>query len=68
MTLKTPIREIDTNINRTFVRVCFTDIEARDINNTQNPVLPAYAFERNPVKTFRNNLKNYYGEHKTNKS
>lgn len=44
---------------RTFYRICFTDIEGRDINNTPNPLLPTPFFGRDPVKTFRNKLKNY---------
>jgi hypothetical protein len=45
--------------HRTFVRVCFTDIEGRDINNTSNPLLSTPAFGRDPVKSFRNNLFTY---------
>ncbi len=47
---------------RTFYRICFTDIEGRDINNTENPLLPTPAYGRNPVKTFRNELKDYYSD------
>lgn len=47
---------IEKNINRTFYRICFTDIEGRDINNTQNPLLHTEFFGRDPVKTFRNKL------------
>ena len=46
--------------SRTFYRICFTDIEGRDINNTQNPLLHTEFFGRNPVKSFRNKLLNYY--------
>jgi hypothetical protein len=45
---------------RTFYRICFTDIEGRDINNTANPLLPTPFYGRDPVKTFRNKLINYY--------
>jgi hypothetical protein len=48
--------------SRTFVRVCFTDIEGRDVNNTHNPLLPTPFFGRNPVQSFRNNLKHYYSQ------
>lgn len=51
---------INTKVKRTFVRICFTDIEGRDINNTENPLLPTPFFGRNPVSSFRNKLKNYY--------
>lgn len=48
------------NESRTFVRIAFTDVEGRDVNNTQNPLLPTNAFGRDPVKSFRNKLKSYY--------
>lgn len=51
---------IDNSKSRTFYRICFTDIEGRDINNTQNPLLYTEFYNRNPVKTFRDNLQNYY--------
>lgn len=44
---------------RTFVRIAFTDVEGRDINNTQNPLLPTNAFGRDPVRTFRDKLADY---------
>ncbi len=50
---------VDPDKSRTFIRVCFTDIEGRDINNTQNPLLKTDAYGRDPVKTFRNKLSNY---------
>ena len=52
--------KINNNTKRTFYRICFTDIEGRDINNTQNPLLHTEFFGRNPVKNFRNKLLNYY--------
>lgn len=45
---------------RTFIRICFTDIEGRDINNTENPLLQTPFYGRDPVNTFRNKLKDYY--------
>jgi hypothetical protein len=50
----------DPSRSRTFIRICFTDIEGRDKNNTDNPLLPTPFFGRDPVNTFRKNLKNYY--------
>lgn len=47
---------------RTFYRICFSDIEGRDINNTHNPLLSTPFYGRNPVKSFRNKLINYYQE------
>lgn len=47
-------------VTRTFYRICFSDIEGRDINNTENPLLPTPFYGRNPVKTFRDKLTNYY--------
>lgn len=51
---------ITNNESRTFYRICFTDIEGRDINNTANPLLPTPFFGRNPVESFRNKLTDYY--------
>jgi len=51
---------LDKNIIRTFYRICFSDIEGRDVNNTPNPLLPTPFYGRNPVLTFRDNLKHYY--------
>lgn len=48
-----------TTKQRTFVRVCFTDVEGRDVNNTSNPLLPTPAFGRDPVKSFRDKLGDY---------
>lgn len=45
--------------DRTFIRISFPDIEGRDINNTHNPLLPTPFFGRNPVASFRSNLKDY---------
>lgn len=42
--------------NRTFIRITFPDIEIRDVNCTQNPLLPTESFGRDPVKSFRNKL------------
>lgn len=50
-------------MQRTMIRIAFTDIEWRDVNNTQNPLLYAPAYGRDPVKTFRDKLTNYYDEH-----
>lgn len=50
------------DVFRTFIRICFTDIEGRDINNTTNPLLPTPFYGRNPVETFRNKLKDYYAQ------
>lgn len=44
---------------RTFIRVGFPDIEGRDINNTDNPLLPTPFYGRDPVKNFRDNLEVY---------
>lgn len=44
---------------RTFIRIGFTDIEGRDINNTENRLLPTPFYGRDPVKSFRNKLINY---------
>ncbi len=52
--------KITEDVHRTFIRICFTDIEGRDINNTPNPLLPTPFYGRDPVKTFRNKLQNYY--------
>lgn len=51
-----PIKE---DVVRTFYRICFSDIEGRDINNTPNPLLPTPFFGRNPVQSFRNKLVDY---------
>lgn len=51
--------DIKSDTYRTFYRICFTDIEGRDINNTQNPLLYTEFYGRNPVETFRNKLINY---------
>jgi hypothetical protein len=49
---------------RTFLRISFPDIEGRDINNTHNHLLPTPFFGRDPVKDFRNHLKDYSnGDH-----
>lgn len=45
-----------TGTRRTFVRVSFIDVEIRDMNNTANPLLPAPAWGRDPVRTFRDRL------------
>jgi hypothetical protein len=45
--------------DRTFIRISFPDIEGRDINNSHNPLLPTPFFGRNPVRSFRNRLRNY---------
>ena len=47
------------NISRTFIRISFTDIEGRDVNNTLNPLIDTDAYGRDPVKSFRNKLTNY---------
>jgi hypothetical protein len=44
---------------RTFIRVSFTDIEIRDVNNTQNPLIPTNAYGRDAVKAFRKQLQEY---------
>jgi len=44
---------------RTFIRISFPDIEGRDVNNTHNPLLPTPAWGRDPVRDFRNQLKDY---------
>lgn len=49
-----------TGTRRTFYRICFSDIEGRDINNTHNPLLPTPFYGRNPVQSFRNKLTNYF--------
>lgn len=51
------------NKPRTFIRISFTDVEIRDVNNTQNPMLPTEAFGRDPVKSFRNQLTDYVPTH-----
>jgi hypothetical protein len=45
--------------SRTFIRIAFTDVEGRDVNNTANPLLPTPAYGRDPVRSFRNKLKKY---------
>lgn len=52
--------KLTINDSRTFYRICFTDIEGRDINNTPNPLIPTPFYGRNPVKSFRDKLTNYY--------
>ena len=52
--------DIADGTKRTFYRICFTDIEGRDINNTPNPLLHTEFYGRNPVQSFRNKLKDYY--------
>lgn len=44
---------------RTFIRVSFLDVEIRDVNNTQNPLMPTQHYGRDPVRSFRNKLVNY---------
>ena len=46
-------------ISRTFIRIAFTDVEGRDINNTPNSLLPTPAFGRDPVRSFRDKLMIY---------
>jgi len=53
---------IKRGTKRTFIRISFPDIEVRDKNNTPNPLLSTPAFNRDPVKSFRNTLKEYYEE------
>lgn len=50
---------IKDGTHRTFIRICFTDIEGRDINNTPNPLLETDAYGRDPVRTFRDELIEY---------
>lgn len=50
--------EVPKGITRTFVRVSFCPMEIKDINNTQNPLLPR-EYERDGVETFRENLERY---------
>ncbi len=45
--------------SRTFVRIAFTEVEGRDINNTPNPLLSTPAYGRDPVRSFRNHLIDY---------
>lgn len=45
---------------RTFIRIAFADIEGRDVNNTENSLLPTPAWGRDPVRDFRNQLKDYH--------
>lgn len=52
--------KINGDIFRTFIRICFTDIEGRDINNTLNPLLETDAYGRDPVRTFRDRLLDYH--------
>ena len=47
------------NKQRVFIRISFVDIEIRDINCTQNPLIKTEAFGRDPVKSFRDNLEAY---------
>lgn len=44
---------------RTFLRISFPDIEGRDVNNTENPLLPTPAWGRDPVREFRDRLETY---------
>lgn len=46
-------------ISRTFLRVSFPDIEGRDVNNTENPLLKTPAWGRDPVREFRDKLTHY---------
>lgn len=50
--------EVPTGIERTFVRVSFCPMEIRDVNNTQNPLLPR-DYDRDGVKEFREKLERY---------
>ncbi len=47
--------------HRTFARISCIDIEVRDKNCTQNPLLPTEAYGRDPVKTYRDLLTRYEG-------
>lgn len=51
--------KITNGVKRTFYRICFSDIEGRDINNTNNPLIPTPFYGRNPVDSFRNKLLDY---------
>jgi hypothetical protein len=55
-------RPTEAKGQRTFLRICFTDIEGRDVNNTPNPLLPTDAFGRDPVRSFRDKLQNYLSQ------
>lgn len=44
---------------RTFVRLSFTDVEIRDVNNTVNPRFPTNYYGRDGAKINRNTLTNY---------
>lgn len=50
--------EVPTGIERTFIRVSFTPMEIKDVNNTQNPLIPR-DYDRDGVEEFRNQLERY---------
>ena len=47
--------QVPTGIERTFVRISFCPMEIKDVNNTQNPLMP----RRNGVEEFREELERY---------
>lgn len=50
--------EIPTGIERTFVRISFCPMEIKDVNNTQNPLMPRN-YKRDGVEEFRESLERY---------
>lgn len=53
---RAPNASFDT---RTFVRIAFTEVEGRDVNNTPNPLLYTPTYGRDPVRSFRDKLVDY---------
>lgn len=53
---RAPSARFDT---RTFIRIAFTEIEGRDVNNTPNPLLYTPTYGRDPVRSFRDKLIDY---------
>lgn len=50
--------EVPTGIDRTFVRISFCPMEIKDVNNTENPLIPR-DYERDGVEEFRESLERY---------
>ena len=48
--------KVDENTKRTFVRISYTDVEIRDVNNTENPLITTNFYGRDGLQLNRNEL------------
>jgi hypothetical protein len=51
--------QVPSGVHRAFIRISFTPIEIVDDHNTPNPLLPVPKYNRDALKTFRNQLERY---------